>query len=747
MGYASGKYAIGLCDLCGHRYKLSKLKAIVNNGVATSHKACPSCWSPDHPQNFVHRVRTTDYFALRDPRPETAYAEIRNIHWGWNPVYSVYSTCSLGSVTVDITAPTVTTPTEDSQVSAAVDVSGVESVMYVGDVTTSSSNSAEVEVTGLFATSAIGEAGVSHGASTTVTGLSATSAVGIPLFESVSVAVTGLAATMSLGSVTTSVTRATATSTVTPSTVSAVPTGITSGSTVNLSRGTVYQGMLDLYGLSNVTVQATGTGDMPVVTPGRAVTGWSVHSGNIYKASITGTPTNVMVDMLPVKKSRYPATGWASATVVNQTTVTYTPTNTDIVGARLVYRPYTWAIDQKNVTAYSAGTVTVAAFTDTQNEAYGKYDMPATMDFYLEGKLWMLTQANQWCVEGGFMYVWCPDGASPDGRVWVHDDQIAIKAESTTNCVIKDIKTIGGRHGISGESSTGLTVRNCEMVNPSFRGVSLTSASGAIVSTNVVTRPYYVGIGAWYGSSSNTVSNNTITEIGTYYNTDCTNAGVQSGDSWTIHNNYIGNCGYNSIRSAVSNSIKYNEIDGWCQILVDGGAIYTHHTGDEFTTPLNITIQDNTISGGTFNSSNFAIYIDDYSSYVNVYGNTVNDPNMSIFLHNSKNCDIQSNSFVTTGAAAGVIGFNDDKGTSTVTANTISYNYAQGPNTIPMIHVTCTSGATAANNMATMDNNTYVGGRASDNTFARFETEAVNTTFAEWKTRTGEDANSTFSQT
>lgn len=104
MGYATGKHALGICDLCGLQFKLNSLKTVVNNGSDTGHKACSQCWTPDHPQNFLHRVRTVDYMTLRNPRPENNTAEIRNIKWGWNPVYSLESQTQLGGVTVTVTS-------------------------------------------------------------------------------------------------------------------------------------------------------------------------------------------------------------------------------------------------------------------------------------------------------------------------------------------------------------------------------------------------------------------------------------------------------------------------------------------------------------------------------------------------------------------------------------------------------------------------------------------------------------------
>ena len=45
MTYATGKYALALCDRCGFRYKLLELRK-----EWTGLKVCDSCFEPKHPQ-------------------------------------------------------------------------------------------------------------------------------------------------------------------------------------------------------------------------------------------------------------------------------------------------------------------------------------------------------------------------------------------------------------------------------------------------------------------------------------------------------------------------------------------------------------------------------------------------------------------------------------------------------------------------------------------------------------------------
>lgn len=84
--FAQGKKAFGFCDLCSQRYPLAKLKYQVIKQRVTNLRHCPECWSPDHPQLMLGTFPVDDPQALRNPRPDPALQESRDIQWGWNPV-------------------------------------------------------------------------------------------------------------------------------------------------------------------------------------------------------------------------------------------------------------------------------------------------------------------------------------------------------------------------------------------------------------------------------------------------------------------------------------------------------------------------------------------------------------------------------------------------------------------------------------------------------------------------------------
>ena len=96
--FAIGKYAKGICDICGVGYKLTELKATTVRGRPTGLLSCPLCWDVDHPQNFLPEAVHMDAEALRVARPEDFYTSRVLIHW--RPSDALPMSLALGQVEV-----------------------------------------------------------------------------------------------------------------------------------------------------------------------------------------------------------------------------------------------------------------------------------------------------------------------------------------------------------------------------------------------------------------------------------------------------------------------------------------------------------------------------------------------------------------------------------------------------------------------------------------------------------------------
>ena len=77
MATARGKYAFGFCDRTGFRYPLDQLVDEYQNGVKTGMRVGFDVVDPDHPQNFLGRVRTDDPQSLLNSRPDRKIEEAK----------------------------------------------------------------------------------------------------------------------------------------------------------------------------------------------------------------------------------------------------------------------------------------------------------------------------------------------------------------------------------------------------------------------------------------------------------------------------------------------------------------------------------------------------------------------------------------------------------------------------------------------------------------------------------------------
>jgi len=85
--FSGGKYSWGMCDICGIRTPYRTMKGTTVRGHNTGLRTCPTCWDPDHPQNFLPYYITVDAQALRDCRPDTGLEQSRKMYppGNWPP--------------------------------------------------------------------------------------------------------------------------------------------------------------------------------------------------------------------------------------------------------------------------------------------------------------------------------------------------------------------------------------------------------------------------------------------------------------------------------------------------------------------------------------------------------------------------------------------------------------------------------------------------------------------------------------
>ena len=398
-----------------------------------------------------------------------------------------------------------------------------------------------------------------------------------------------------------------------------VPTNIANGSTVSLQCGMTYQGTLNLSGKSNVTVTTSGTCGKASITPGTAVTSWSLYQGNVYSAPIGFTPVQVSIDGKPIDTAH-----WPNRPQVWATSTSSIPSS-DLTGATLITKPNVYSINSQTLSSNSVST---------------------SSPFYVEGKLWMLDSPGEWVVSNGRLYIWAPDGASPEGRVWAAAGNVGINADKSSGVTIDNVRVFSASDGISGAASTNLKVRNSEILNSARDGVYAPDASTLVLDSNAIANSVRNGIGGWYNNNGAIVTNNVVSTSGTVGMPKPTQAGIffgYSSKNTKIDKNQVNNSASNGITAYVNSVISNNTVDSACTVLTDGGGIYTNGRTAGYV-PLNLRIENNTVRNVALDGAK-GIYLDDASSYVTVTGNNVSATPTGLFIHDGSNNTVTSNTF------------------------------------------------------------------------------------------------------
>jgi hypothetical protein len=531
-----------------------------------------------------------------------------------------------------------------------------------------------------------------------------------------------------------------------------VPTGITDNSTVVLQRGTTYVGTLNLAGRTNVTVAAIGVGPKPIITPGQAVTGWTLHGGNIYKANFTAfSPKHVSINKIPCDPAHYPnrAAPWLTANSSGSNSVLNynlpAEANNNMVGARACVKPHLYDIDERPITMYNnAGSMTLGPDVDDGNVTSTNGSL-----FYLEGKLWMLDENNSWAYENGVLYVWTPDGSSPAGKtVWASPAANGVNAQGSSGCTIDSVEIVGTDRAIDASTASGgaktlnLKVLNVDIVHCK-KGLFASGSFGCMVDGGSIKYAINNGYDFWYGSGKNTVKNTTIDIVGMVGMPKCSQGAIFSGGTVNkgttnqsiYDNNRVTNTCYHGIQittnynTTVSNCTVINAM----QDLHDGAGIYTGGQGE---VNLNQHIIDNTVSVAK-GPQRMGIYLDDSANGVTVARNTITDCSANILMHNAYNNNILNNKSIANvgGGVVTHIAFAQGGTPSghVVTGNeVISYDENS--------QVYNLGGGVSHTTLGSFDNNTYRV-KASIKVFARVwdGSTAANLTFSQWQSYMSDD--------
>ena len=430
--------------------------------------------------------------------------------------------------------------------------------------------------------------------------------------------------------------------------------------------------------------------EMVTISGTEIVTGWTMSSGNIYTATLSSTfmdeshnqSDQIFVDGVMVILARWPnntnpdptyptkaslsSQSTSKTKVGNVTTVVFKSTETppsDAVGAEIYMQPnfnaWSWTLSGK-VTAISGSTITMTSFNGSGADGNGSIYAKGSR-FYLFNLLSLLDNPGEWYHDKtkNLLYLWCPDGTDPSGKVieskkrefafnLSNKSYITIKGFNLFACTITTDSESGGNN--KGYDASGNVVypwrgagfiapsKNCIVDGITAKYIShFTDVSGHFFlqwgqSSGIVmsgteqiiqnsTIQYSAGNGITLMGQRCKAINNFVSDVN-YNSTDC--SGINTGGSNAVTQDH--EIAYNTVtrsarssitpRSLINSSktnlvarIHHNDLSYFMLQDWDGSGIYTAGDG-KFT-----RIDHNIVHDGTGYTVS-GIYVDWGKNYV-----------------------------------------------------------------------------------------------------------------------------------
>ena len=496
-----------------------------------------------------------------------------------------------------------------------------------------------------------------------------------------------------------------------------------------------------------IVVTKYGTGVNPVITGFTTISGWTDEGGGIYSKVITSdSQTNmVTIDGVQYGVGRYPNTtyltyeSYSTDVSITDNQLTGTP---DWTGAQLIKRPNDWDLEKCLITNHTNGTL-------TYTNSLSNYTGVAGNGYFIQNDLRTLDAFGEWYHDYSgtgkfYMYFGAIDPTTKTVKVATKTYGIDIQGE--TYIVIDGITVTGViKNGITTSSaSANLTIKNCTISFAGTNGIYANSV-GALIDNNTISNCNSSAIRG--GSSTITFTNNTVTNIGlikggseAYYNAVM----LSATSDHVIQYNSIQNVGSDGIMvNGTGNIISNNFINYTNLILNDGGGIYTAGTNTGTIIDGNIVLNavGNTDGGNTSISISEGIYLDESANGITVQNNTVANCGFSgIKLHKAHDNTISNNTCFGN-EITGIYILNSTTVTSMVN-NNITNNKFIAKSGQYSLYIKDVKNAVPL--FGTSDNNYFARPTDDTNIIAYYPTVGFSTkTLTEWKSLTGQDANST----
>ena len=313
----------------------------------------------------------------------------------------------------------------------------------------------------------------------------------------------------------------------------------------------------------------------------------------------------------------------------------------------------------------------------------------------------MLDAPGEWAFEAGQLYLWPPDGRSPQDRVWASARASAIDARDSHNVRIDGVRIFGATLGVDARGSRGLQLGDSVIENSGE--AAILAGSDMRVLRVTVRGSVQDGLRAADDARDVQVLDSRFDDVGMLGMPRRSRGAIvfEQAQRVIVQRNRIRDAGYIGIRVFRDALVRDNEIVRACQRLDDCGGIYTF-ARDRL--PLHVHIEGNRIRrlGGR---SAYGIYLDDFANGVRVAGNELVDNPGGMQLHNGFDNEIAGNAFINSQRQH--ILFNETADFPAITGNRVLRNRFASAGDVPVYRLWSHHGGAHVGRFAQFAGNRY----------------------------------------
>jgi hypothetical protein len=482
------------------------------------------------------------------------------------------------------------------------------------------------------------------------------------------------------------------------------------GDSILFKRGDTFSGFIVTTCNSGINIGAYGMGALPVINGFTALTSWTetFTGSHLWQASVNSGSNldEVLVNGKVTPAGRTPNTGsyyhMDSYTALSSGsgTITSTSITSNWTGGQVVHAPNAFNRDRCLITGTSGTTIT-----------YSSPDNPKSISdnnrFFIQKHLATLDVQNEWYYNAATNVITMYSMSNPSGlNVQAATQQYFFKVDYRHDISFSNLHFQGlDSFVISSRFPIRFNIINNEFADIGTDAIYFDTDSSCKIWGNKINRCGNSGVDARFSAHA-WIDNNIVDSCGMVLGMNLSNnqqaVGIMiesypgdlraPGDSTIIANNIVSHTGYAGIRFLGDHAIvEHNRVDSFGMIMSDAGGIYTNgqaHSTDQGKVRYNIVnygLGNNDMMSNTTNGGMPALYFDDNTQVVEVYGNYFSGGSrFGIFLHNSEKIHIHDNILYNNRDDGAIGAIHDNLGISIVGLN-IHDNIINTPAAVPQI--------------------------------------------------------------